>query len=204
MEKHGWITFCLHPDNILTKVVKEFYVYLTSPKNAFIYVHGVSVLFDADLTNVQYGLPEGSDEHSQFVKTMMIEVLNQVLTDLYVEGITWAISRNRCYTIDLRSPTTHKRNAGTLNFSLLITTLCQRVKVPTQENEDKIPNRRTITKQIALRFLREEMPKYPNSISIASPLMTSDVALSTSHSNFEQKVIDVLDMLQQQFWMMEK
>ncbi|XP_016681318.1 uncharacterized protein [Gossypium hirsutum] len=88
VEKHGWQILCLHLDDVLTKVVKEFYAHLTSPENAFIYVHGVLVLFDEDSINEQYGLPEGIDEHSEFVKAMTIEGLNPVLTDLCVEGMT--------------------------------------------------------------------------------------------------------------------
>ncbi|KAH1113940.1 hypothetical protein J1N35_007318 [Gossypium stocksii] len=37
VEQHGWQLFFLHPDDVLTKVVKEFYAHLTSPNNAFIY-----------------------------------------------------------------------------------------------------------------------------------------------------------------------
>ncbi|KAH1107048.1 hypothetical protein J1N35_010816 [Gossypium stocksii] len=46
VEKHGWQLFCHHPDDVLTKVVKEFYAHLTSLDDTFIYVHGASVLFD--------------------------------------------------------------------------------------------------------------------------------------------------------------
>ncbi|KAK5825664.1 hypothetical protein PVK06_020522 [Gossypium arboreum] len=46
-----------------------------------------------------------------------------------------------------------------------VLTKCQRVKVPTQENEEKIPNKGAITKQIALRFLGEEIPEHPSSTS---------------------------------------
>ncbi|KAH1114094.1 hypothetical protein J1N35_007472 [Gossypium stocksii] len=100
VKKHRWQIFYLYPDDVLTKVVPEFYAHLTSPKNAFIYVPSVSVLFNEDSINVQYGLPEDPDEHSQFIKTITTEGLNQVLTGLCVEGMTWTISQNNCYTID--------------------------------------------------------------------------------------------------------
>ncbi|KAK5771473.1 hypothetical protein PVK06_047677 [Gossypium arboreum] len=92
VEKHGRQIFCLHPDDIHTKVVNEFYAYLTSPDNAFIYVRGVSMMFDEDSINAQYGLSDDPDEHTQFVKTMTTEGLHQVLIDLCVEGTKWKIS----------------------------------------------------------------------------------------------------------------
>ncbi|KAH1082784.1 hypothetical protein J1N35_022545 [Gossypium stocksii] len=82
VEKHGWQLFCLHPDDVLTKVLKEFYAHLTSPDNVVIYIRGVSVLFNEYSINTQYGLHKGLDEHSQFVKTITTEELNQVLEDL--------------------------------------------------------------------------------------------------------------------------
>ncbi|XP_016704202.1 uncharacterized protein [Gossypium hirsutum] len=59
VEKHGWGIFCLHPDDVLPKVVKEFYAHITSFDNAFIYMRGASVLFDEDSINAQYGLSKG-------------------------------------------------------------------------------------------------------------------------------------------------
>ncbi|KAH1056211.1 hypothetical protein J1N35_034276, partial [Gossypium stocksii] len=82
--------------------------------------------------------------------------------------------------------------------------LCQRIKVPTQANEDKIPNKGAITKQIPLRFSGEEMPKHLSSASTGFPPMTTNLAPSTFYSGFEQKVIDALEMLQQQLRMMKK
>ncbi|KAH1091177.1 hypothetical protein J1N35_018434 [Gossypium stocksii] len=73
VEKHGWQLFCLHPNDVLTKVIKEFYAHLTYLGNAFIYVCGASVLFDEYSINAQYGLREVLDEHSQFVKTITVE-----------------------------------------------------------------------------------------------------------------------------------
>ncbi|KAA3465949.1 hypothetical protein EPI10_001080 [Gossypium australe] len=94
-----------------------------------------------------------------------------------------------------------QKNTDTLNFPLLITILA---KVPIQTNKDTIPNKGAIIKQLALRFSREEMPRHPGSTSTLLPPMTTDTAPSTSLSNFQQKVIDVLEMLQQQFRIMEK
>ncbi|KAK5846347.1 hypothetical protein PVK06_002631 [Gossypium arboreum] len=122
--------------------------------------------------NVQHGLHEGPDEHCQFVKIMTTQGLNQVSI----------VSRNDFYTMDC-------------------VTLKPQCRVPTQENEDKIPNKGAITKKITLRFLVEEMPKHPGSTFTASPPMITDAAPSTSHSDFEHEVIDALEMLQEQFRM---
>ncbi|KAH1107068.1 hypothetical protein J1N35_010836 [Gossypium stocksii] len=91
-----------------------------------------------------------------------------------------------------------------LPFTSLIISLCQRVKVPIQTNEDTIPNKGDITKQLAIRFSGEEMPRYLGSTSTSSPPLPTNTAPSTSHSNFEKKVIDGLEMLQQQFNILEK
>ncbi|KAH1031606.1 hypothetical protein J1N35_043780, partial [Gossypium stocksii] len=76
--------------------------------------------------------------------------------------------------------------------------------VPIQANEDTISKKGAITKKIALRLLGEELPQYLGSTSTASPPMTSDVAPSVSHTDFDQKVINALKMLHQQVCMMEK
>ncbi|KAL1182299.1 hypothetical protein V6Z11_A02G107500 [Gossypium hirsutum] len=109
VEKHGWKLFCLHLDDVLTKVVKEFYAHLTSLDNAVIYVHGASVLFNEYSINAYYGLPEGHDECSQFFKTITVEGLNQVFEDLCLKGTKWTVSRNDCYTIDHVSLKPHCR-----------------------------------------------------------------------------------------------
>ncbi|KAH1107542.1 hypothetical protein J1N35_011310 [Gossypium stocksii] len=100
VEKHGWQLLCLHLDDVLTAIVKEFYAHLTSPNNAFIYVHSALVLFDEYSINTQNSLPEGPDEHSQFVKTITTKGLNQVLEDLFMEGTKQTVSLNDCYTIN--------------------------------------------------------------------------------------------------------
>lgn len=51
VEKHGWKIFCLDPDDVLGKVVREFYAHINSPDNPFIYVCGTSVPFDVDHIN---------------------------------------------------------------------------------------------------------------------------------------------------------
>ncbi|KAK5836150.1 hypothetical protein PVK06_011906 [Gossypium arboreum] len=84
-KKYRWGIFYLCPDNVFPKAVKEFYAHITSPNNAFIYVHDASILFDADSINAQYGLSEGPYEHVDFVKTMSPERLAQVFTDVCVE-----------------------------------------------------------------------------------------------------------------------
>ncbi|KAH1091178.1 hypothetical protein J1N35_018435 [Gossypium stocksii] len=78
-----------------------------------------------------------------------------------------------------------QKNAGTLNFPFLITGLCQWVNVPIRVKEDKISNKGAITKQIALRFQGEEVPRYPSFISISSPPTGAHYAPSTSHNDFE-------------------
>ncbi|KAH1073320.1 hypothetical protein J1N35_025648 [Gossypium stocksii] len=100
VEKHGWGIFYLHPYDVLSKVVKEFYAHITSLNNAFIYVCCALVLFDKDSINAQYGLSKGPDEHADFVKAMSPECLVQVLVDVCIEGTQWSISRINCDTID--------------------------------------------------------------------------------------------------------
>lgn len=43
-------------------------------------------MFDAESINAHYRLPDGPDEHADFLKTMIVEKLNHVLTDVCVEG----------------------------------------------------------------------------------------------------------------------
>lgn len=73
------------------------------------------------------------------------------------------------------------------------------MNVPIQVNEDTIPNKGAITKQLALRFFGEEMPRHLGSTSTTSPPMTFGAAPSMYYSEFEQKMIDTLEMLQQKF-----
>lgn len=68
--------FFLHPDDVLTKVVQEFYAHLTYPNNAFIYVKGTLILLDEDLINTHYGLHNVPNEHSHFPVTISAEGLN--------------------------------------------------------------------------------------------------------------------------------
>ncbi|KAK5812432.1 hypothetical protein PVK06_027862 [Gossypium arboreum] len=79
-----------------------------------------------------------------------------------------------------------QKNVGTLNFTSLITTLCQRINVPFQENEDKIPNKGAITKKITMRFSGEKEPRHPGSPSTSSPPTSTHATPSTSHNDFEQ------------------
>ncbi|KAH1056733.1 hypothetical protein J1N35_034798 [Gossypium stocksii] len=109
VEQCGWQIFCLYLDDVFLQAVKEFYAHLTSIENAFIYVRGASVLFDVKSINAQYGLFDGPDEHTDLLKTMTIEELNHVLTDVYVEGTKWTVSRNDCYTIDMVTLKPHYR-----------------------------------------------------------------------------------------------
>ncbi|KAH1107047.1 hypothetical protein J1N35_010815 [Gossypium stocksii] len=78
-----------------------------------------------------------------------------------------------------------QKNAGTLNFTSLITARCQRINVPIQENEDKIPNKGAITKHITMRFSGEEVPRHPSSASTSSPLTSTHATPSTSHNDFK-------------------
>ncbi|KAH1055746.1 hypothetical protein J1N35_033811 [Gossypium stocksii] len=96
VEKHGWQLFCLHPEDVLTKVVKEFYAHLASLDNAFIYVHSALVLFDEYSINTQYDLLESLNEHFQLVNTITTKGLNQVLEDLcgYVKRKDKAIKKS--------------------------------------------------------------------------------------------------------------
>ncbi|KAH1097307.1 hypothetical protein J1N35_014228 [Gossypium stocksii] len=57
---------CVHPNDVLTKVIRELYAHLTSLNNAFIYVRGTSILFDPYCINALYALPDKQDEHTQF------------------------------------------------------------------------------------------------------------------------------------------
>ncbi|KAH1129870.1 hypothetical protein J1N35_001248 [Gossypium stocksii] len=111
-QKHGWHLVCLHSNDVITKVVKEFYAHLTTPNNAFVYARGAMVLFDEYSINAKYGLPEGLDEHFQFVMTITVEELNQVLEDLCVEGTKWTITQNDCYSIDRVSLNPHCRQSS--------------------------------------------------------------------------------------------
>ncbi|KAK5825557.1 hypothetical protein PVK06_020406 [Gossypium arboreum] len=104
VEQCEWQIFCLHPNDVFSKVVKEFYAHLTSPENTFIYVRGASVLFDSDSINAKYSLFDGPDEHADFVKIMTAKRLNHMLTDNYVEGTKWTISMNDSYTINRELP----------------------------------------------------------------------------------------------------
>ncbi|KAK5839148.1 hypothetical protein PVK06_007913 [Gossypium arboreum] len=60
-----------------------------------------------------------------------------------------------------------------------------KVKVLIQMNEDIIPSKGAITKQLALRFPGEEMLRHPGSTSTSPPPLNIDTAPSTSHSNFK-------------------
>ncbi|KAH1097168.1 hypothetical protein J1N35_014089 [Gossypium stocksii] len=162
VEKHGWQIFHLHLEGVLTKVVREFYAHLTPLNNAFIYVRGVSVLFDEYTINARCGLHDGQDDHSQFAIIITVGGLNQVLKDICVEGTKWIMSKQDCYTIERVSLNPHcrvwkeinvakiifkevhrcaEKNAGSIDFPSLIISLCQYVKVLVQENEDMIPNK---------------------------------------------------------------
>ncbi|KAH1096972.1 hypothetical protein J1N35_013893 [Gossypium stocksii] len=100
IEKHGGQVFCVHPDDVLTKVVREFYAPLMSLNNSFIYVRGTLVLLDAYSINAQYALLDEQDEHTQFTITVTIAGLTQVLQNLYIEGTKWKVSRQDCYTME--------------------------------------------------------------------------------------------------------
>ncbi|KAH1082619.1 hypothetical protein J1N35_022380 [Gossypium stocksii] len=231
--------FCLEKDDVLTKVVRDFYAHLTSPNNAFIYVWGASVLFDEYSINAQYGLFDVHDEHTQFSARITMDDLNQVLQDLCVVGTKWTMSRHDCYTVKTASlkpncrvwyylfktrlilstynstiskeqmlllhsiikgrkinmgkiifKEVHRctqKNAGSLNFPSLIATMCQRVNVSIQANEDVNPNKGAITKQIVVKFSKEDLPRHPPPGS-ASTSFTSTCATTipfTSNSVFE-------------------
>ncbi|KAH1107743.1 hypothetical protein J1N35_011511 [Gossypium stocksii] len=99
---------------------------------------------------------------------MTTKGLSQVLIDLCVEGMTWTVSRNDYYTIDHATLKPQCKSKGSY-----------------PDKEDKIPNKGVITKQIALRFLGEEMAKHPGFTSTTSPPMITDVTPSKSHIDFE-------------------
>ncbi|KAK5843124.1 hypothetical protein PVK06_005563 [Gossypium arboreum] len=200
VEKYGWGIFCLYLGYVFPKVVKEFYVHITSFESAFIYVCGTSALFDEDSINAQYGS---------------------------FEGIQCSISRNDCYTIDrvllktqckiwynfLKTrliPYTHnttiskdqllllhsiimgrkisvgniifreihccaQKNASRLNFPSLIIALYQRVKVALSPNEDRLPNKGAITMHIVQKLAGEEMPRQTGMPLYSPPWTTSAV-----------------------------
>lgn len=59
---HNWATFCLHPRNIYTKMIYEFYAHLLIPENAFVYVREKLVLFDEEIINKHYYFTNKADE----------------------------------------------------------------------------------------------------------------------------------------------
>lgn len=81
IENHGWQVFGVHPDDVLIKVVMEFYAHLMSPNNAFIYVRRALVFFDEYSINAQYALLDEQDEHIQLAATITTTGLTQVLED---------------------------------------------------------------------------------------------------------------------------
>ncbi|KAK5803238.1 hypothetical protein PVK06_030881 [Gossypium arboreum] len=182
VEKHGWQLFFLHPDDVITKVVKEFYAHLTSSGNAFIYVRSASVLFDEYSINVQYGLSEVPDEHPQLVKTVTVEGINQVLQDLGVEGTNLTVSQNDCYIINRVSLKPHCR----VRYHFIKSHL----SLSTHNS--------FISKE------REQVPRHPGSTSTSSPPTGTHYAPSTSHNDFEQQVLGAFDILKQKFRLMEK
>ncbi|KAK5825665.1 hypothetical protein PVK06_020523 [Gossypium arboreum] len=103
MEKHGWQIFCIHPDNVLGKVAREFYAHITSSNNPFIYVRGISFPFDEDRTNAQFGLTDVQDKHTPFVENINAKGLNQVLKDLCVGGSWWTVSSQECHMVERTS-----------------------------------------------------------------------------------------------------
>lgn len=70
----------------MSKLACEFYAHITLPDNSFIYVRGVSTLFDEDCISAKFWLSVVQDEHSGFAATITLDGLNQVLKDLFVEG----------------------------------------------------------------------------------------------------------------------
>ncbi|KAK5775135.1 hypothetical protein PVK06_043004 [Gossypium arboreum] len=95
--------FFLHLDDVLTKIVHEFYAHLTSLNAAFIYVRGVSLFFDKDTINIQYVLFDIQDEHTQFAATITADGMNQVLQKLCVVGTKWIVSRQYCYIMEMET-----------------------------------------------------------------------------------------------------
>ncbi|XP_012442243.1 uncharacterized protein LOC105767285 [Gossypium raimondii] len=73
VEEHGWKIFCIHLDDVLGKVIHEFYAHTTSPENPFIYVHETSVPFDEDHISAQFGLIDVQDEHTPFTETITVD-----------------------------------------------------------------------------------------------------------------------------------
>lgn len=92
IKKLGWEIFSVHPDDVYRQMVREFYSHLT-PDNPFVYVKGISILFDSFSINSFYGFHDIVEEHTAFVKAMTNEGLNEVLKDLCVDGAKWIISK---------------------------------------------------------------------------------------------------------------
>ncbi|KAL1081351.1 hypothetical protein V6Z11_D09G058600 [Gossypium hirsutum] len=103
VEQHGWDIFCLHPEDVLGRVVREFYAHVKSVDSSFIYVRGTSIPFDEDHINAQFDLKKIQDEYTEFVDNITIEGLTQVLKDLCVKGTQWIISSQECYTVERAS-----------------------------------------------------------------------------------------------------
>ncbi|KAK5840169.1 hypothetical protein PVK06_009052 [Gossypium arboreum] len=180
VEKHGWKIFCLHTKDILTKLVHEFYAHIASPKNAFIYIREVSVLFDEDNINAQYGLSDVQDMHSQLATTITPKGLTQVLiwyhflkTHLIHSTHNSTVSKERMllpHSIMMGSRInggniifnevhhSTQKNARSLNFPSLITALYQCINVQVQPREDITPNKGAITRVIVAKISVEVLP----------------------------------------------
>lgn len=92
-------------------MVREFYPHLTTPKNAFVYVRGKSMLFDKEVINSHYCLKNTIDEHTPFIEAIDEEGLKKVLQDL--PGTQWIMSKQDSCTIHRKS-LNHAAKYGTI------------------------------------------------------------------------------------------
>lgn len=118
---------CCHPDEVYPKIVREFYSHITIDI-PFVYVWGISILFDVDKINDYFGLYNVKDEHAKFAKGISEEGLDKVLQDLCVPGTIWDKSKTDQYMIE--------RNSLNIWVSFLKTRLMPIVHITTVGKRD--------------------------------------------------------------------
>ncbi|KAL1062948.1 hypothetical protein V6Z11_D13G113700 [Gossypium hirsutum] len=173
VETHGWNIFCLHPKNVLGKIVHKFYAYVNSLDSSFIYIKGTSIPFDEDHINAQSGLTGIQDEQTPFAESITIEGLNQVNVGriIFQEVHRYA-----------------EKNAGNLNFLSLITALCRTTQVPLNVKEDITLNKGGLTRTIFSKIQDTDVARATqhSHATTFSTVHTPTTAPPASHSSLEQ------------------
>ncbi|KAH1129788.1 hypothetical protein J1N35_001166, partial [Gossypium stocksii] len=78
--------------DVLPKMVREFYAHLTFPNNGFIYARVVSLWFDEDSINAHYNLPEGLNEHSEFMSKITTKGYNKFFKIFVLRELIYLIT----------------------------------------------------------------------------------------------------------------